>query len=199
MNTSRRGFLKLMTATIATPVIAKLSIASQLDEGLVLPDKIEAVQVIEPKIIQSGAASYARANRIYCMPGMVGQLSDHIKAAAMGALPGGTHFQVRAVPMTGADLGRARVRRGPAGVALMWITESDVTPTDGEYELVGSFMVPKREEVVLVPAHPNSVAARVARGESIDDIATQLSTPPEPQKRSVLDWLLKGGPWRAKA
>jgi hypothetical protein len=160
MSTSRRGFLKLLSAAIATPVIAKLS----MDDSLALPAKVEAVEVIEPAIVRSGAASFARANRIYCMPGMVGQLSDHIRSSAMASLPGGTHFQIRAVPMSWEDRGRAGVRgNGKNGVALVWVSESDVTPYDSEYELVGRFMVPKREELI-VPA--SSVAAGLTEGKS---------------------------------
>lgn len=196
MSTTRRGFLKLMSAAIATPVIARLSLEAQ-DTGLItLPDKVELVQTIEPAIVQSGAASFARANRIYCMPGMVGQLSDHVRVAAMSALPGGTHFQIRAVPMTGEDRGRAGVRRNSqAGVALMWVSESDVTPNDSEYELVGRFMVPKRE--LELPPSPNSIATRLAEGESLvqADADPQgkwvmLSNVEEPPpKRALWDWL----------
>lgn len=142
MNTNRRGFLKLLTASIATPMIAKLS----MDSGLILPPQVEAVEVIEPTIVQSGAASFARANRIYCMPGMVDHLAQHVRQAAMASLPGGTHFQIRSVRMNRDDRGRAGIRgNGKSGVALLWVSESDVTPNDSDYELVGRFMVPKVE------------------------------------------------------
>lgn len=197
MNTSRRGFLQLMTAAIATPVIAKLS----MDSELILPPGVQEVAKIEPAIVHSGAASFARANRIYCMPGMVGQLSDHVRSAAMASLPGGTHFQVRAVRMGSDDRYKAGVRGGANGMALMWVSESDVTPNDSEYELVGRFMVPKRE--LELPPSPNSIATRLAQGESLAQadadhegkwvMFSNVEEPPP--KRSLLDWLRDGGPW----
>ena len=193
MSTSRRGFLKLLSAAIATPVIAKLS----MDDSLALPAKVEAVEVIEPAIVRSGAASFARANRIFCMPGMVGQLSDHVRAAAMGALPGGTHFQVRAVSITGEEYRQIWSRpgqRGARGVALLWVSESDVTPEDSEYELVGRFMVPKREELIVPDS---SVAAGLTEGKSYAQAQTDaqdkwvvLKTVEEPRKPDFWERLL---------
>lgn len=190
MNTSRRGFLKLLSAAIATPVIAKLS----MDSELVLPPSIQEVEVIEPTIVQSGAASFARANRIYCMPGMVDQLSSHIRSNAMASLPGGTHFQIRSVRMNREDRGRAGIRgNGQAGVALLWVSESDVTPNDSDYELVGRFMVPKREVIVPEPmvvtkVEPERLAPlpglKTARAIEFGDLAP----PPDASKRKWFTW-----------
>lgn len=191
MTTSRRGFLKLLTASIATPVIAKLSIAQQDDGLIALPDKVELVQTIEPTIVQSGAASFARANRIYCMPGMIGQLYEGVKVAAYQALPGGTHFQIRAVPMTGADRGRAGVRRNSqSGVALLWVSESDVTPNDSEYELVGRFMVPKREVEPVWAVEPEGGQASLEelKGDA-SGLRERLAKEATPPKRDLWEWL----------
>ncbi len=182
MTTSRRGFLMLLSSAIATPVIAKLS----MDSGLILPPGVEAVEVIEPQIVTSGAASFARAQRIFCMPGMIGQLAEHVRAAAMSALPPGAHFQVRAVPMNGEDRDRAGVRRNSKnGVALIWVSESDVTPMDREYKLVGRFMVPSKDE------ESDDMKLARARLEAYADLekVTGAQDVPKPKEVSSFDFL----------
>jgi hypothetical protein len=172
---NRRGFLQILSALVATPVIAKLS----MNSDLILPPAVKAVEVIEPKIVTSGAASYARANRIFCMPGMVHHLSDHVRDAALAVLPPGAHFQVRAVPMTAAEVAGVydRQRTTNRGVAMLWVSESDVTPEDSEYQLLGRFMVPKRADIQPVIGYEqpgDQVLELPGNQESLIDVHAEL-------------------------
>lgn len=129
----RRGFLKLLSATIATPLIAKAA----MEPELIIPG-IERVAVIEPKLITAQSVHFARS--VLTPGGEIGTIAQALSDRICLHVPRGTFYQLRAVPVAGWEVQRHLSQGGGSSkyarpaYAVMWVTAADVkdqpTPHD---------------------------------------------------------------------
>lgn len=112
---SRRGFLKVVVASIATPVIARIALAGGEPSGVLRVGGATKAEV----------ASAARfANAIFT-PGNFSAACSVIEMNALTRLPPGTGYEVRAVQLAAHEVSRF-VRYGRSAYAIVWITEAQM-------------------------------------------------------------------------
>lgn len=117
---SRRTFLKVLGAAIATPIIARVA----LDPTIQIP----GIQRIHA-VTKADLATDARfANAIFT-PGNFRGACDLIQVAITRHLPQGVNFEVRAVPLP-IEMMRRYVRYGRSGYAVVWVTDASMQRPD---------------------------------------------------------------------
>lgn len=109
---NRRSFLKIVSATIALPVIAKAAVFPKL----IIPG-IERVDGITPRDLDTDARF---ANAIFT-PGAFDSVRELVQINAASKLPHGTVYAIKAVHLTNAEI-RRYVKYGRDGYAVMWET-----------------------------------------------------------------------------
>lgn len=113
---TRRSFLKIVMATMATPIIAKVA----LSPGLILPG-IERVQ----EITKADLATDARFANAVFTPGNFPAACEIMEMNVLQRLPPKTFYEVRAVPLSRALMDRyVGYKRG--GYAVLWVADGSM-------------------------------------------------------------------------
>lgn len=133
---TRRGFLQIASAAIATPVIAHAALTRIIVPG------ISEVEAVTRGQILSGNARYA--NAIFT-PGQVALAAVLIHQQASLRLPHGTRCEIRAVPLTADQMSaesRHIYRRN--GYAVLWVADAGIQSgtwdRETDFYRVGTFV-----------------------------------------------------------
>lgn len=157
---SRRSFLKIAIATIATPVIARAAITNILVPG------IERVEAIKPRDLAEEARF---ANAIYS-PAISATVAMECENNLQRLLPYGTAYELRAVRLT-ADQAYNRIGYGRNAYAMLWVVAPAMQHVEGWDEPYNSQDLSRigREYVRLARSHAGTPIVWMAPESYIDE------------------------------
>lgn len=116
---TRRSFLKIASAVIATPIIARAALLPNLSvPGISRVPEVTRAQVF------SGSARFANA---VFTPGNIWGARELIQMQVIEHLPYDTRYEIRAVPLDHEDMKRESswsLRR--SGYAVLWVTDANM-------------------------------------------------------------------------
>jgi hypothetical protein len=119
---NRRGFLKILTAAIAAPVIARVALVPEL----IVPGVERVVEPVTKAVLMSGEARFA--NAAFTFGDAFTTITEAFKISTLKVLPPGTVYQVRRVWLDAHQLYRnvGRAANNRPGWAVLWVTDAQM-------------------------------------------------------------------------